>query len=328
MTEGFFLRAESFYNFATYIEQVSDLRAYGGKSLHAQSHGESFLALFDNRFEQGIYILDEPEAALSPQRQLSFLKIIHDLATPATRSSSSRRTRRYPQLPGRRPLQPGRRLDQEIAYRETEHYRVTRDFLNAPERFFKHLFAEEPMGTNETLVRLTQALPRMEAGSATSTRRTRRARSRCRASRSGASRRCGRASCSRRRARSRSSGCRIRRSRTSACPSSSRWRSTLVRHHVRSHVLRRENDTTEATHFHELCHVVQWKALGVRDFLMTYALGLLAHGYRESPLEAIAYRLQRSSRRASLGPTSSRRSRRTPGKCTRGRSSRTEVWPL
>jgi hypothetical protein len=54
-----------------------------------------------------------------------------------------------------------------------------------------------------------------------------------------------------------------------------------------------ECDTSEATHFHELCHVVQWKALGVRDFLMTYVLGLLAHGYKESPLEAIAYRLQR-----------------------------------
>ena len=82
VTEGFFLRAESFYNFATYIEQVSNPRAYGGKSLHEQSHGESFMALFANRFEQGIYILDEPEAALSPQRQLSFLEIIHDLATP------------------------------------------------------------------------------------------------------------------------------------------------------------------------------------------------------------------------------------------------------
>jgi predicted ATPase len=73
VTDGFFMRAESFYNFATYIERVSDLRAYGGKSLHEQSHGESFLSLFANRFEQGLYILDEPEAALSPQRQLSFL---------------------------------------------------------------------------------------------------------------------------------------------------------------------------------------------------------------------------------------------------------------
>ena len=83
VAEGFFLRAESFYNFATYIEQVSNLRAYGGRSLLEQSHGESFLSLFANRFEQGIYILDEPEAALSPQRQLSLLKIIHDLETSA-----------------------------------------------------------------------------------------------------------------------------------------------------------------------------------------------------------------------------------------------------
>ena len=72
VTDGFFMRAESFYNFASWIDQVSDLRAYGAKSLHQQSHGESFLALFTNRFEQGLYILDEPEAALSPQRQLAF----------------------------------------------------------------------------------------------------------------------------------------------------------------------------------------------------------------------------------------------------------------
>ena len=105
VTEGFFMRAESFYNFATYIEEVSDLRAYGGRSLHAQSHGESFLSLFANRFEQGLYILDEPEAALSPQRQLTFLRIIHDLSSPGH-----------------------------------AQFLITRDFLNSPERFFKHLF--------------------------------------------------------------------------------------------------------------------------------------------------------------------------------------------
>src|SRR5262245_33253288 len=81
-TEGFFMRAESFYNFASYLDRVSNFQAYGGKSLHHQSHGESFLSLFQNRFEQGLYILDEPEAALSPQRQLAFLKIIHDLEAP------------------------------------------------------------------------------------------------------------------------------------------------------------------------------------------------------------------------------------------------------
>ena len=78
--EGFFMRAETFYNFATFLEEVgSTFRTYGGKSLHEQSHGEAFLSLFANRFESGLYILDEPEAALSPSRQLSFLAIIHDL---------------------------------------------------------------------------------------------------------------------------------------------------------------------------------------------------------------------------------------------------------
>lgn len=94
VTEGFFMRAESFYNFATYIDGVSDLRAYGGRSLHEQSHGESFISLFTNRFEQGIYILDEPEAALSPQRQLTFSRSSTTCRRQATRNSSSRLTRR------------------------------------------------------------------------------------------------------------------------------------------------------------------------------------------------------------------------------------------
>jgi predicted ATPase len=141
VTEGFFMRAESFYNFATYIDGVSDLRAYGGKSLHDQSHGESFLSLFSHRFEQGIYLLDEPEAALSPQRQLSFLKIVHDLATPghaqffiATHSPI------ILSYPGAVLFSLDGEGIQEIGYQETSHYLITRDFLDAPERFFKHLF--------------------------------------------------------------------------------------------------------------------------------------------------------------------------------------------
>src|SRR5687768_475122 len=142
VTEGFFMRAESFYNFASYIEQVSDMRAYGGRSLHAQSHGESFLALFSNRFEQGLYILDEPEAALSPQRQLSLLKIIHDLTTPghaqfliATHSPI------ILSYPGAVLYDLDGDTIEEISYRETKQFIISRDFLNAPERFFKHLFA-------------------------------------------------------------------------------------------------------------------------------------------------------------------------------------------
>ncbi|MBF0500214.1 MAG: AAA family ATPase [Candidatus Riflebacteria bacterium] len=141
VTEGFFMRAESFYNFATYIEGVSDLRAYGGKSLHKQSHGESFLSLFANRFEQGIYILDEPEAALSPQRQLSFLKIIHDLEVPRhAQFLISTHSPIILSYPGAVLFSLDGEAIREISYRETEHYLLTRDFLNSPERYFKHLF--------------------------------------------------------------------------------------------------------------------------------------------------------------------------------------------
>jgi predicted ATPase len=141
--EGFFMRAESFYNFASYIEQVSTLRAYGGKSLLQQSHGESFLALFTNRFEQGIYILDEPEAALSPQRQLSFLKIIHDLEAPGhAQFLISTHSPIILSYPGATLYSLDGDTIRKIAYRETDHYLVTRDFLNAPERFFRHLFTD------------------------------------------------------------------------------------------------------------------------------------------------------------------------------------------
>ena len=141
VTDGFFMRAESFYNFATYIEQVSTMQAYGGKSLHEQSHGESFISLFAHRFERGIYLLDEPEAALSPQRQLSFLKIVHDLVTPGHAqfliATHSPILLAYPgavlfDLDGDR--------IQETSYRDTKHFLITRDFLSSPERFFKHLF--------------------------------------------------------------------------------------------------------------------------------------------------------------------------------------------
>jgi predicted ATPase len=144
IADGFFMRAESFYNFASYIEQVSDMRAYGGRSLHQQSHGESFLSLFSNRFEQGIYILDEPEAALSPQRQLSFLRIIHDLAAPGhAQFLISTHSPILLAYPGAVLLSLDGSSIQEIAYRETDHFLVTRDFLNSPDRYFRHLLRDE-----------------------------------------------------------------------------------------------------------------------------------------------------------------------------------------
>jgi predicted ATPase len=146
VTDGFFMRAECFYRFATYLEQSqSNFARYGGRSLHALSHGESFLALFANRLDRGIYILDEPEAALSPQRQLSFLRIIHRLEAAGRAqfliSTHSPIILAYPaavlfSLDGDaiRPIQ----------YTDTEHYRLTKQFLSSPEGYFRHLFSNEP----------------------------------------------------------------------------------------------------------------------------------------------------------------------------------------
>jgi predicted ATPase len=87
VTKGFFLRAESFFDFATYIDDMGPegQEPYGGKSLHARSHGQSFFALFENRLRgarQAIYLLDEPEAALSPQRQIEFLGLLRAWEEP------------------------------------------------------------------------------------------------------------------------------------------------------------------------------------------------------------------------------------------------------
>lgn len=147
VTSGFFLRAESFFNFATYIDEVAQedsgvLSAYGGKSLHQQSHGESFLSLFVNHFEKGIYILDEPEAALSPSRQLSFLSIIHQLEAPGKAqfliATHSPIILCYP---GSVVLSLDGEELKEIDYRETEHYQLTKEFLNNPGLYFRHLFS-------------------------------------------------------------------------------------------------------------------------------------------------------------------------------------------
>ena len=92
VTNGFFMRAESFINFAGYVDKMAEedgavaLAPYGGVSLNEQSHGEAFLSLFENRFgRKVIYILDEPEAALSPSRQLQLIAVLHEL----TRSDSA-----------------------------------------------------------------------------------------------------------------------------------------------------------------------------------------------------------------------------------------------
>lgn len=145
VTDGFFMRAESFYHFASYLEESkSNFLRYGGQPLHDQSHGESFLALFSNRFDRGIYLLDEPEAALSPQRQLSLLSIIHRLE--AARRAQFLISTHSPIIlayPSAVLLSLDGDAIHPVPYTDTDHYRITKQFLDSPERYFRHLFSDD-----------------------------------------------------------------------------------------------------------------------------------------------------------------------------------------
>lgn len=138
--DGYFLRAESYFNVATEIERLDEggggppiIDSYGGVSLHEQSHGESFLALLQNRFGgKGLYILDEPEAALSPQRQLLALKRIHELVQEGSQfviATHSPILMAYPEASIFVCTPDGIR---QRAYEDTEHYEVMHDFMANP----------------------------------------------------------------------------------------------------------------------------------------------------------------------------------------------------
>lgn len=147
--DGFFLRAESFYNAATYIDQISRedcsmLDGYGGRSLHAQSHGEAFLSLMKNRFGgQGLYILDEPEAALSPMRLMSLLCLMEQLTEAESQLIIATHSPILMAYPGADVLELRQDGIFHTDYRETEHYRITRQFLEDPRRMLHYLLEEE-----------------------------------------------------------------------------------------------------------------------------------------------------------------------------------------
>lgn len=142
ISNGFFMRSESFYQFASHVDEVGSLKYYGGRSLHEQSHGESFLNLFVNRFSsKGIYLLDEPEAALSPARQLSLLRILHDLSGTSQFiiATHSPILLGYPDADI---LNFDDSCIQEMAYEDTEHYQITRSFLENRHRMLDELFKD------------------------------------------------------------------------------------------------------------------------------------------------------------------------------------------
>lgn len=138
--DGFFFRGESFYTVATYIEGVGALGSYGGRSLHERSHGEAFLALVNNRFGgDGLFLLDEPESALSPARLLSLLAALHALTRRGSQVVIATHSPVLLAYPEATIYAFGPQGIRETTWEETEHVQLTREFLAAPGRYLKHL---------------------------------------------------------------------------------------------------------------------------------------------------------------------------------------------
>ena len=142
---GFFYRAESFYNVATYIDTFdNDLVKlslyYGGESLHEQSHGESFLSLlFSRPFKNGLYIFDEPEASLSPMNILKMISIMHEMIKNGCQFIISTHSPILMMFPEAKIYQFTENSIEAVSYRETEHYILTKRFMDDPEWFCKYL---------------------------------------------------------------------------------------------------------------------------------------------------------------------------------------------
>jgi predicted ATPase len=146
----YFLRAESFYNVASEIERLDEepafgppiIDSYGGTSLHEQSHGESFFAVFRDRFHgRGLYLLDEPEAALSPTRQLALLAMMRELIEAGAQFLIATHSPIIMGYPGATIFEVSESGLRRIEYRATEHYAVTKRFLTHPETVLSELFS-------------------------------------------------------------------------------------------------------------------------------------------------------------------------------------------
>lgn len=138
---GFFLRAETMFNVSTEAEAY---RAYGWDDLHAKSHGEAFLWVINNRFRDGgLFILDEPEAALSPTRQLALLARMHQLVNAGSQLIISTHSPILLAYPGATIFLLDRDGIASVRYQDTEHYAVTKAFLQDPNTMLQRLFAQE-----------------------------------------------------------------------------------------------------------------------------------------------------------------------------------------
>jgi predicted ATPase len=141
--DGFFLRAESLFNVASQVEQLG-VMGYGSRSLHEQSHGESFMAVMTNRFTgEGLYLMDEPEAALSPSRQMSLLTLMHQFVRSRAQLLIATHSPILMAYPNAVILELGEWGIRTAAYEETEHFSVTRAFLDRYAAMLRVLLDEE-----------------------------------------------------------------------------------------------------------------------------------------------------------------------------------------
>jgi predicted ATPase len=144
---GYFLRAESFFNAASYIDEIGVIKYYGGRSLHTFSHGETFFTLLELKFQRdGLFLLDEPEAALSPQRQLAFLVMLHDTLRKHKNAQFIISTHSPVLLgfPGAQIVSFDEGRLHEIKYEETSPMQIVRRFVNNRAEFLGELFKENP----------------------------------------------------------------------------------------------------------------------------------------------------------------------------------------
>lgn len=143
--DGFFLRAESMYNVASEIDRLEEdmrgmLRSYGGDSLHGQSHGESFLSVIQHRFgARGLYVLDEPEAPLSPARQLTLMCELDRLTRAGSQLIIATHSAMLMAMPGARIYSLDEHGISQVGYEDTEHFRISRAFFTDPERMLRML---------------------------------------------------------------------------------------------------------------------------------------------------------------------------------------------
>ena len=138
--DGFFLRAESLYNAATYIDEVKATHNYGDVSLHNQSHGERFLSIVQNRFSgQGLYLLDDPEAALSPMRLMTLIVEIDNLLKNNSQFIIATHSPIIMAFPNAEILQFSESGIEKVKFYETEHYKTTKLFIEEPEKTIHYL---------------------------------------------------------------------------------------------------------------------------------------------------------------------------------------------